>query len=198
MIKFKMASFIVMSVAVTSCQAPSEPAELKDSSSEIQPNAATGNPPAQNGDAAAPVPPPAAGTPAPAPVDTFFAGGADVGTPAMKAAVKSCHEKKMLYDRNTSTCTAFPLANVKCTIESIKANLTEQQVKDLTAYLADPAILQGHLLDQCLDCPDPIGNKYCKGTTDKPPTAKGMRLFFVKATSATLLSPKSWYAYPKQ
>lgn len=156
MLKYVLATMAALA-SIASCQAPQEPASLQDSG-VAQADAAGGS---SNAGA-----------------ETFDAGGALVGTEAMKTALKQCLVTKKFYDRQSATCTAFSLANVACKADKIKGIMNQEQIRGFDSLLADASKLKDFLLDQCLDCSDPSSNLFCKGPTNQ--TSKGVRLFFVK------------------
>jgi hypothetical protein len=119
-------------------------------------------------------------------VATFDAVGALIGTDVLRAKVKTCLDAKFFYDRRADSCSSLPLANVGCTLEKLKLSMTESQYTSLTTYLNDPATLQGFLIDQCLDCPNPAANTLCKGTSSTPPEGPGMRIFLVKESTSDI------------
>ncbi|MCX6124868.1 MAG: hypothetical protein NTV34_08990 [Proteobacteria bacterium] len=168
----------------SSCQPPAEPPGLSNNGSALEPNA---KPVLKEGEKA----PPKTGDGTKAdpakPGDVAFdAGGALVGTDAQRALVKACLDKSLFYDRQGAACTTLGLAKVGCTIEKIKLSMTSQQFDAFNVFLKDPNSLSGFVLDQCLACPDPNANAFCKGTSQTIPTGPGFRLFLVKEAQGSL------------
>ncbi|MCX6117393.1 MAG: hypothetical protein NT027_07625 [Proteobacteria bacterium] len=180
-LNFKSLVLTIMPLKILmSCQAPSEPASLKNDPKPVAADAAKDDDAEADDETntAKKITGPAKGL-------KFIGGGAPVGD--VQAKLKECVATKKFFDRSstaTNKCTSLPLAEVGCTPVDIVKALTETQAKTLEGYLAADGKLAGFLLDQCLDCSDPVANEKCKGTTN-PPTNPGMRLFFVKLDTAT-------------
>lgn len=115
---------------------------------------------------------------------TFFAGGANVGTPEMKTMVSNCLNQKTFFNRVKSECTALPLANVNCKSPEIRGIMSDAQKESFDTYLGSD--LAGYVLDQCLDCTNPTSSPLCAGTTSQ--TSPGVRLFLVKESGGSILN----------
>jgi len=104
-------------------------------------------------------------------------GGADIGDDATKKAVQDCHENGYVYDRFNGSggeCGKQHLAAVDCTLDALRALLTENQKDQFNANIDGK--YDGFDIDQCGDCEADSAVAACDAGDGK----EGMIIFFVK------------------
>jgi hypothetical protein len=117
--------------------------------------------------------------------DTPLQLGAQIGDEQMKKAVADCTKKGNFYSRtNGGKCTTHKLANVECTVEGIKKDLSAANRKLFNDRLSSTDY-EGYVIDQCVACD---GKKTEEDVCLKKDgtVVKGVRIFFAKLNDSVV------------